>query len=84
MGRTRINVSHDSKANPGYYADHPVAPIDLIKSYDLNFNLGNVIKYTARAKEKNGREDLVKALWYLLDELGMDRDQIKEVTDGLL
>lgn len=69
--------------NPGHYQSHSVEPIDLIRSYDLNFSTGNVIKYVARAKEKNGREDLKKALWYLLEELGMDKDKIKEFTSGL-
>lgn len=66
--------------NPDHYQAHAVMPIHLIKSYDLNFSLGNAIKYIARAKEKNGREDLKKALWYLLDELGMNHEEIKELT----
>ncbi len=72
-----------SNANPSHYAAHTVAPIDLIKDYRLNFNLGNVIKYVARAEEKNGREDLIKAAWYLLDELGMPREDIKAITSTL-
>ena len=69
-----------SAANPSHYASHNVSPIDLIKAYDLNFGCGNVIKYVARHKEKNGREDLVKAAWHLLDELGMPREEIETIT----
>jgi hypothetical protein len=69
--------------NPSHYQDHAVSPIDLIRAYNLNFSTGNVIKYVARANEKNGREDLKKALWYLLEELGMDKEKIKEVTSAL-
>lgn len=40
--------------------------IKIIEAYNLNFSLGNVIKYTLRAgKKDNEIEDLEKALWYL-------------------
>lgn len=72
-----------SPVNPVHYATHRVALIDLIKEYDLNFDLGNVIKYVARHKEKDGRADLCKAPWYLLDELGLPRAEISELTERL-
>jgi hypothetical protein len=31
----------------------------------MEFNVGNVIKYLWRYKDKNGIEDLLKAQWYL-------------------
>ena len=74
-------MSEKNNVNPSHYTETKVAPIDLIKAYDLNFNLGNVVKYTARAKKKNGREDLCKALWYLLDDLGFKREFISHLTD---
>ena len=46
--------------------------IDVIEAWDLNFNLGNVVKYVCRAglKDKSDREeDIQKALWYLTREL---------------
>ena len=43
-----------------------VQPIDLIDAFNLDFNVGNVIKYVARAKHKeNELEDLRKAKYYL-------------------
>jgi hypothetical protein len=40
--------------------------IKIIEAYNLNFSLGNVIKYTLRAGKKiNQIEDLEKAKWYL-------------------
>tara|TARA_R110001583_G_scaffold156933_1_gene308855 strand:- start:3287 stop:3499 length:213 start_codon:yes stop_codon:yes gene_type:complete len=40
--------------------------IKIIEAYNLNFSLGNVIKYTLRAGKKiNEVEDLEKAKWYL-------------------
>lgn len=46
-----------------------VQVIDLTEH--LNFNLGNVVKYAARAGKKsdNPTEDLLKARWYLTREL---------------
>ena len=37
----------------------------IIEHFDLNFALGNVIKYILRHKNKAGVEDLKKARWYL-------------------
>lgn len=71
------------KMNP-VIPDHYVkagqaSPIDLIRAYNLNFPIGNVIKYAARYKDKNGTEDLKKALFYLLWELQVERERIKEI-----
>ena len=47
-----------------------IETIEVIESWDLNFNLGNVIKYTLRAPYKeNMIQDLEKAKWYLEREL---------------
>jgi hypothetical protein len=35
----------------------------------LNFNIGNAIKYLWRYKDKNGVEDLQKAIWYIQDQI---------------
>ena len=44
--------------------------IDVIKHYNINFNLGNVIKYVCRAgKKENEIQDLQKAIDYLEREL---------------
>ena len=67
--------------NPSHYKDHKVTPMDLILAYDLSFPAGNVIKYVARAKEKNGREDLCKALWCLLIEIGIEKPEVERITD---
>lgn len=40
--------------------------IDVIEGFELNFNLGNVVKYVLRAGKKDDEmQDLKKALWYL-------------------
>ena len=49
--------------NPSHYRQHAHECIEF--TMHLNFNLGNAFKYIWRHKEKNGREDLEKAIWYL-------------------
>ena len=49
-----------------------------IKHYDLNFNLGNVIKYVCRAgKKDNEIQDLEKAIEYLERELYYLENEMK-------
>jgi|TARA_R100001594_G_scaffold150094_1_gene209991 hypothetical protein len=51
--------------------------IKIIEAYDLNFSLGNVIKYTLRAgKKENEIEDLEKAAWYLNRHLTNLKDKV--------
>ena len=59
----------DMVNHPQHYA-HGIEPIDYIESHNLNFNLGNVIKYVSRAPYKGTElEDLQKAKWYLEREI---------------
>lgn len=60
---------------PDYYKAKGVETIDVIEAFDLNFNLGNVIKYVLRAGKKQSEEkekDLNKALFYLKREVIKD------------
>lgn len=58
------NVDHPKHYNQG------IEPIDIIESWELNFSLGNAIKYILRAPYKNNElEDLEKAKWYLEREI---------------
>lgn len=59
-------VANESKINPEYYKGSAMA--DYVSDFNLNFDLGNVIKYVSRAGKKCGEsaiEDLTKAKWYL-------------------
>jgi|TARA_R110000765_G_scaffold330590_1_gene421340 hypothetical protein len=55
--------------HPGHYGgkDNLYEAIKVIEAYNLNFSLGNVIKYVLRAGKKNSDtiEDLKKARWYI-------------------
>jgi len=56
--------------NPLHYggADNPYEAIKVIEAWELDFHLGNTVKYISRAgKKETDKElqDLKKALWYL-------------------
>ena len=56
--------------NPSHYNKNGIEVIDVIEAYNLNFRLGNVIKYILRSDLKgNKKQDLEKALWYLQREV---------------
>lgn len=58
-------------STPSHYQG-TTQPIDLINAQDLNFNLGNVVKYVCRAGKKQGENilsDLEKAKDYIYFEI---------------
>lgn len=70
LGRLGYSNPNNPTA-PTHYALEP-EPIAAIEGWELGFNLGNVVKYIARAKHKGTeRQDLEKALYYLKRELGI-------------
>lgn len=53
-----------------HYTKGGIEPIDFINSNNLNFNLGNAIKYITRCNYKGSKaEDLQKAIDYINFEL---------------
>ena len=60
----------DSVNKPKHYNVGDIEVIDFIDSWNLNFNLGNVIKYVARCNYKGSKiEDLQKAIFYIEREI---------------
>jgi hypothetical protein len=56
--------------HPSHYNKGKIEVIDAIEDWCLNFNLGNVIKYVARAEHKGNKlEDLKKAQFYINREI---------------
>ena len=53
-----------NKITPSYYGKE-IDVIDFCQANNLDFMQGNVIKYVTRYKEKNGKEDLLKAIEYI-------------------
>lgn len=70
------NVDH-----PKHYGgvDNPFEAIKVIEAWNLGFNVGNTLKYIARAGRKPGSmtvEDLEKAAWYLNREIQLLKNKI--------
>ena len=65
IGRSSV----DSITHPSHYNRGRIEVIDFINDQQLNFNLGNVIKYVCREADKGGTEDLKKAVQYLEFEI---------------
>jgi hypothetical protein len=67
--------------HPSHYGGekNPYEAIKVIEAWDLNFSLGNVLKYMSRAGKKSDSilEDLKKAAWYLNREIKRIEDASK-------
>ena len=64
-------LDDNTNKTPQHYQG-TIQPIDLINAQDLNFNLGNVVKYVCRAGKKKGENvlsDLEKAKNYINYEI---------------
>ena len=62
----------DKQTNTPSHYQGTIQPIDLINAQNLNFNLGNVVKYVCRAGKKQGENvlsDLEKAQNYINYEI---------------
>lgn len=65
--------------HPQHYNKGKIEVIDYIEDQDMNFNLGNAVKYISRAGIKNKTtqiEDLEKAKWYIQREI----DRLNKIT----
>jgi hypothetical protein len=65
--KKKSNVNHPKHYNRGKFE-----VIDVIHDWGLGFNLGNTVKYIARAGHKDPNkqiEDLEKAIFYIKDEI---------------
>lgn len=66
-----VNDEEQPTTTPPHYQG-TTQPIDLINAQNLNFNLGNVVKYVCRAGKKEGENilsDLEKAKNYINYEI---------------
>jgi hypothetical protein len=61
-----ISRLNDPVNSPSHYTTGGIETIDFIEAKELDYNLGNVVKYITRADKKGRKlEDLKKAQWYL-------------------
>ena len=64
-------MTHDPVNRPSHYAEgRKYEPIAVIEDWQLNYRLGNAVKYISRAgRKQDAIEDLKKARWYLDREI---------------
>jgi hypothetical protein len=67
---TMVEPASDPVNHPAHYKTGGIETIDFIEAKELNYNMGNAVKYISRAEYKgNKQQDLEKAIWYLNREL---------------
>jgi len=53
-----------------YQGEGGMTALDVIEAFELNFCLGNAVKYILRCENKENKiQDLEKAIWYLQHEV---------------
>ena len=62
-----------------HYKSMVIQPSEFINRNNIPFAEGNAIKYLCRHKQKNQKEDLLKAKHYI--DMAIDRDYPNEVKD---
>lgn len=66
----------DKQVGGSHYKVGAIQPIEYIEDNDLGYHEGNVIKYITRWRDKNGIQDLEKAIHYI--ELLIEKTQRDE------
>ncbi len=61
----RAKVAKDKQIGGDHYRKYAIEPIEFITKNNIPFIEGNVIKYVLRWRDKNGIQDLDKAIHYL-------------------
>jgi hypothetical protein len=73
LGETEKVVESIDKVNsPPHYGQNTIECIEYIEDFltheeYVGYLRGNIAKYLHRWRHKNGREDLLKAQWYLAE-----------------
>jgi len=72
-------------SRPSHYCEGRLfEPIEVINDWQLDFDLGNVVKYISRAGRKDNKiEDLEKALFYLNHAINKEKDKIAKGSSSI-
>ena len=62
---TEESIVTNKQVGGEHYKNMAIQPVDFIVKNNLSFLQGNAIKYICRYKNKNGVEDINKAIHYL-------------------
>lgn len=71
----------EEPTHPKHYSECAIEPIDYIAENKLGFLEGNVVKYVTRHRQKNGAEDIHKAIYYLQEILKREYNGNDRQTD---
>lgn len=83
--RDALNADVDVVNSPPHYTAGGIEAIDAIKAAVSTAPpvqavfVANILKYVWRYREKNGKQDLLKARWYL-DELIKEVEKYDEIS----
>lgn len=73
------HLNKTSEGNPlavqvggGHYKKYKVQPIEYAMANNLNYCQANAVKYVSRYKDKNGVEDLLKAVHSIQQLIGFE------------
>lgn len=70
------------ETNPKHYTRLTPEPIEVIEAWNLNYHLGNALKYIARAGFKDNKmTDLKKAIWYIQREIDQTAEESTVISD---
>jgi hypothetical protein len=58
-------IAATTQVGGNHYKDMPIPPREYIKANNIGWDEGNAIKYISRWREKNGIQDLEKAIHYI-------------------
>jgi len=70
----------DMVNHPPHYTTGSIEVIDAIEDWSLGFHDGNVVKYVARWRHKDGIRDLKKAAWYLSRLIEQEESRDADLT----
>ena len=78
-------MANEKIDHPSHYgANTGIEAINVIEAWELDFHLGNVVKYISRSGKKSSEteiEDLKKAEWYLKRKIFLlEKEQQKNNT----
>ena len=71
----------DRQVGGDHYRKMPIQPLEFIAKNELSYFQGCVIKYILRYKDKNGVEDLRKAIHFIEMMIEMEEERLR-VSDA--
>ncbi len=78
-----LPMEMDDINRPAHYTLNGIEVIDAIEAWRLDYHLGTVVKYIARAQYKgNELEDLEKALWFLKRRIELKKKEEYERSNA--